>query len=186
MKFHHYTPRIGLMATLLLSTCGSTVCKTASTFVLNPAFVEWQLYRRRQKSRLRLRLYGPYPTLPGRPSLRVAQEASAHVERGALCPAHRGRRSDWPAAAGIERFLTTPRCNGYGKISVPFRFNSSINRLWIPRASLPVKPSRWHRGHRKASDCCDRRSLPTREEHGCLAVSGKTTERGCPPDWSNL
>jgi len=66
---------------------------------------------------------------------------SAHVERLALCPAHRGRRSDRPAAsAAIERFLTTPRWSGYGKISVPFRFNSSIKRLWIPRASLPVKP----------------------------------------------
>jgi len=48
---------------------------------------------------------------------------------GAL-PSHRGVRSDWPAAsAAIERFLTSPRCSGYGRISTPFRFNSSITRL---------------------------------------------------------
>jgi hypothetical protein len=35
------------------------------------------------------------------------------AERLAFCPAHRGRRSDRPAAsAGITRFLTSLRCNG--------------------------------------------------------------------------
>src|SRR6266478_5387581 len=63
------------------------------------------------------------------------------VERLALCPAQRGRRSDRPAAsAAVERLFTTPRWSGYGRISVSFRFNSSSKRLWIPRASLPVKP----------------------------------------------
>src|SRR5260370_5292360 len=38
---------------------------------------------------------------------------SVQVERLALCPAHRGRRSDRPAAsAGIARVLTSLRCNG--------------------------------------------------------------------------
>src|SRR5580658_6028307 len=45
---------------------------------------------------------------------------SVHAERLALCPAHMGTRSDRPAAsAAIERFLTSARCSGYGKISTP-------------------------------------------------------------------
>ena len=68
-------------------------------------------------------------------------DTSVQVERLALCPAHRGMRSDRPAAfAGIERFLTSFRCNGYGKSPFLSWFNSSIKRLWIPRASFPVKP----------------------------------------------
>src|SRR5438477_150234 len=57
---------------------------------------------------------------------------SVQLERLALCPAHRGRRSDRPAAsAGIARFLTSLRCNGYGRIAVPAWFSSSSKRLWI-------------------------------------------------------
>jgi hypothetical protein len=51
-------------------------------------------------------------------------------------PIHRCRLKDWrfarPAAsAALARFLTTSRCSGYGKISVPFRLTSSSTRLWI-------------------------------------------------------
>jgi hypothetical protein len=68
-------------------------------------------------------------------------DTSVQVERLALCPAHIGTRSARPAAsAAIARFLTSSRCSGYGKISAPFRFKSSITRLWIARASLPVNP----------------------------------------------
>src|SRR6266850_4478850 len=68
-------------------------------------------------------------------------DMSVQVERLALCPAHRGRRSDRPAAsAGIARFLTRLRCKGYGRTAVPSWFSSCSKRLWIPRASLPVKP----------------------------------------------
>src|SRR6266446_8520212 len=68
-------------------------------------------------------------------------DTSVQLERLALCPAHRGRRSGRPdASAGIARFLRRLRCNGYGRIAVPSWFNSCSKRLWIPRASLPVKP----------------------------------------------
>jgi hypothetical protein len=68
-------------------------------------------------------------------------DTSVQVERLALCPAHKGRRSDRPAAsAAIARFLTTVCWRGYGRIAVPFRFSSSRRWLSIPLASLPVKP----------------------------------------------
>ena len=68
-------------------------------------------------------------------------DTSMQAERLALCPAHIGTRSARPAAsAAIARFLTSSRCSGYGKISVPLRFKSSITRLCIARASLPMKP----------------------------------------------
>src|ERR1700721_4168247 len=54
-------------------------------------------------------------------------DTSVQVEILARCAAHIGTRSARPAAsAAIARFLTSSRCSGYGKISVPFRFKSSI------------------------------------------------------------
>src|SRR6266446_4974804 len=65
---------------------------------------------------------------------------SVQVERLALCPAHRGMKSDRPAAsAGIARFLTSARWRGYGRISVPGQFNSSNKRLFFFHATATTE-----------------------------------------------
>src|SRR4051794_20735755 len=66
---------------------------------------------------------------------------SVNRKSGALCPAHSGTKSQRPAdSAAVATLRTSARCSGYGRISAPLWFNCSSSRLWIPRASLPLKP----------------------------------------------